>query len=463
LLVLPATPDRVNAYLSIDDDLYSQLRRDLRSLETPIVWVIKTEGSGPSKATWDPSRLPQGRFMINDVIDMKLDTICYFNLGDSLVIVWDLPSITSKRMEICPGWNMVSLPVVPPEYPPSIVFPETPVGMYEFNPQTRNYETTERFVAGKGYWLFSLESDTTWIAGMELNHFNANIRSGWNMIGTIAAPIAVSDISTSIDGSIVPPVFKYNCSTSEYEATDSLYPGEGYWLLSINDCVLTIPSGSWDFGKAFSTPIIPDWLASVTCDNTTLNFGYSTFAFPGLDRMDALVIPPSPAGYSIIRPYFLEDDFQMTKSISSNDIWSLYIPKNSDLTFTLPKEAGRLILEGNNTIYYLEDAQTISNVEAGLYRIYSDNKPVEFDLVGAYPNPFNSVVDIVFTLPEQHLVSVEIYDASGHKVSTVADKMMDKGTNTVKWNALNNVTSGLYFYRISYSNQVLTGSISLVK
>ncbi|MBN1447545.1 MAG: T9SS type A sorting domain-containing protein [Bacteroidetes bacterium] len=75
-----------------------------------------------------------------------------------------------------------------------------------------------------------------------------------------------------------------------------------------------------------------------------------------------------------------------------------------------------------------------------------------FILEGNYPNPFNPVTTIRFEIPERCGVQLEIFNAQGARVRTLADDSMDAGVYEVRWNGRDDtgrpVESGVYLYHL---------------
>ncbi len=65
-----------------------------------------------------------------------------------------------------------------------------------------------------------------------------------------------------------------------------------------------------------------------------------------------------------------------------------------------------------------------------------------------YPNPFNPATNISFSLPVTAKVTLEIFNALGQKVSTLANGDMQAGIHTVNFDAAS-LASGIYFYTLS--------------
>jgi hypothetical protein len=73
--------------------------------------------------------------------------------------------------------------------------------------------------------------------------------------------------------------------------------------------------------------------------------------------------------------------------------------------------------------------------------------PTGFALNQNYPNPFNPETTIDFSLPDNSLVDLSIYDTLGRQVATLLEGSVEAGFYSVKWNA-RDLPSGVYFYRL---------------
>lgn len=86
----------------------------------------------------------------------------------------------------------------------------------------------------------------------------------------------------------------------------------------------------------------------------------------------------------------------------------------------------------------------------------------EVKLAHAYPNPFNPTTQIDYTLPESSEVQLEVFDITGRKVSTLIDGTQASGTHSVTFDG-SELSSGVYIYRLTAGEQVLTRQMTLVK
>jgi hypothetical protein len=84
-----------------------------------------------------------------------------------------------------------------------------------------------------------------------------------------------------------------------------------------------------------------------------------------------------------------------------------------------------------------------------------------------YPNPFNPSVRIAYGVPSHARVLVQIWSIDGRLVRTVEDAERSTGMYTAEWNgkdqAGRDVSSGLYFCKLTVGKEVLTKKLTLLK
>ncbi len=72
--------------------------------------------------------------------------------------------------------------------------------------------------------------------------------------------------------------------------------------------------------------------------------------------------------------------------------------------------------------------------------------------IEAYPNPFNSNINISYSLPQPGHVTIEIFDVLGRKVDVLKDEFSAAGVQYASWDGKNSggekVSSGLYFCKL---------------
>ena len=93
-----------------------------------------------------------------------------------------------------------------------------------------------------------------------------------------------------------------------------------------------------------------------------------------------------------------------------------------------------------------------SNLEFTLDTTSGTLTPRVFGLNANYPNPFNPMTKISFSLPEAQNVRLNVYGLDGRRVATLLNETRGPGLHEVVWNGRNDagqsVASGMYLYRI---------------
>ena len=88
-----------------------------------------------------------------------------------------------------------------------------------------------------------------------------------------------------------------------------------------------------------------------------------------------------------------------------------------------------------------------------------------FELYNCYPNPFNPVTTIRYTVPDvgtRHAVSLRVFDLLGREVATLVDEQKQAGTFSVPWDA-SKFASGIYFYKLTAEKYSQTKKMVLIK
>lgn len=120
---------------------------------------------------------------------------------------------------------------------------------------------------------------------------------------------------------------------------------------------------------------------------------------------------------------------------------------NNDFLFYAPS---------NNGIFRSELRGTSTSNEGESEEIYG------FELGQNYPNPFNPSTSINFTLAENGLVSLKVYNLLGQEVASLVNQRMASGSHSIRYDA-SGLASGVYIYRLQAGNQVQTKKMMLIK
>ena len=97
------------------------------------------------------------------------------------------------------------------------------------------------------------------------------------------------------------------------------------------------------------------------------------------------------------------------------------------------------------------------------------NAPLEYSISQNYPNPFNPSTEIKYSIKENSLVTLKIYDLLGSEIATIINEEKPAGNYNVTFDADNlsnntqSLSSGIYFYTITAGNFHQTKKMVLLK
>jgi len=137
-----------------------------------------------------------------------------------------------------------------------------------------------------------------------------------------------------------------------------------------------------------------------------------------------------------------------TTNPAADGTYSLELqPGTYDVTATLTGYdteviVGVIVTEGNTT----------TGVDFTLVTDVDETVIAATKLNGNYPNPFNPVTTIGYSIKETGNVTLEVYNLRGQLVKRLVNEVKQTGDYTVNWNGTDNsnksVSSGVYFYKM---------------
>jgi hypothetical protein len=96
-----------------------------------------------------------------------------------------------------------------------------------------------------------------------------------------------------------------------------------------------------------------------------------------------------------------------------------------------------------------------------------DGLPTRFALDRNFPNPFNPMTKINYSVAQTGKVSLHVYDLAGRLVRTLVEEKVERGHHTAIWDGTDNmgktVASGSYYYRLSASEFTQNRKMVLLK
>lgn len=91
-----------------------------------------------------------------------------------------------------------------------------------------------------------------------------------------------------------------------------------------------------------------------------------------------------------------------------------------------------------------------------------DILPSDYVLYSNYPNPFNPLTTLKYSLPVSGKVVLRIFDLRGREIQRLVNSEQTAGVHSVVWDA-SNVASGVYFYRLLDNDFIQTKKMVLLK
>ncbi len=164
-------------------------------------------------------------------------------------------------------------------------------------------------------------------------------------------------------------------------------------------------------------------------------------------------------------------------SDGNNEILINYLtpPSQADITVGIENESGTVGLQylydgeydqfaheftDSFTLYITCNAPSV--VENG-----DLNRPLVFSLMPAAPNPMTRSTNIMFALPHRANVRLDVYDASGRLIRTLANGVYKAGYHKISWNGTDangyRLPAGVYIYRLKADNFVATKKLVILK
>ncbi|MEW5796952.1 MAG: lectin-like protein [Candidatus Zixiibacteriota bacterium] len=142
---------------------------------------------------------------------------------------------------------------------------------------------------------------------------------------------------------------------------------------------------------------------------------------------------------------------------------------SGDVSKLYPKEGDRIAVYVDDTRVYPDLIWVGSGERVRLSRLTEDpaGLPQTYTLDQNYPNPFNPGTTIAFEVAADVRVNLSIYNVLGQKVRTLTDQHYLIGRYALDWNGKDDngiqVSTGVYFYRLTAGETVLTKKMMLLK
>jgi len=470
--------------------------KDFRGLENdPIVWTIHfqpDENATEYMLFWSSSSfyMIEGEFILSygsPAIEVNMRDESMVDFGTEITtatITYSRDTTFERTVSYELGWNLISSPISW-EPDPFLIFTSAEPGtLFGFN---QAYTDESELYGGRGYWLLLNEDESVTFKGEAFTNASLNLNNGWNMIGSLAEEVVVSEIQDA--GSIIVPgsIYKFEASNG-YVPASVLESGRGYWIRTSEAGTIGLQTGGSSSSLASTSPQFSHFHQIVVQNNdgAPKEFYLGGTITDDMPPSHAYELPPlPPIGAFDVR-------FQNHTWLTELRETALLVQspgENLSLTYLASEdEVGNtmeitLLRSGQEAeTITLADGDQVEFSGAGLYRIgvvvntstsiepTMDELPQQLYLAQNYPNPFNPTTNLSFDLPQSAEVSIEVFNIQGQKVATLLRESKPAGRHNITFDA-SRLASGVYIYRMqvrtgegnAVTNQVLTRKMTLIK
>lgn len=254
--------------------------------------------------------------------------------------------------------------------------------------------------------------------------------------------------------------------------TDSGLPGAGNILIFNNGT--NRPGGAYSSIEEIVPPIAPDG-SYLRNPNSAFGPASTTWSFIAQPPASFYALNISgavrlPNGNTLICEGTKGKFFEVTSA--GQIVWTYVNPVNANGACTQGQKPGENLVfkiyryPTNYSAFVGKDLTPGDFVEKYPASV-KDNVnqvPSLFELYQNHPNPFNPVTVISYQIPQSGSVTLKVYDVLGREVVTLVNEFQIAGTYNLKLNAENyNLSSGVYYYRLTSEGLSKTKKIILIK
>ncbi|MBK8983186.1 MAG: T9SS type A sorting domain-containing protein [Ignavibacteria bacterium] len=132
---------------------------------------------------------------------------------------------------------------------------------------------------------------------------------------------------------------------------------------------------------------------------------------------------------------------------------SIQLIDNGDLIFA---GIAGFYIPGSEQVGYVVRTDSFLNFKTTSIQNYNLLVADKFELYQNFPNPFNPVTKITFSIPVSGNISIKVYDITGKEIKTLVNEFRNAGTYDTEFNGAD-LSSGVYYYKME------TGSFTEIK
>ena len=388
-------------------------------------------------------------------------------------------TLSRQTIALSQGWNLVSGRVDPLDRSMEDVFSanESEIVLVKDGAGAMFYPEFSINAIGEwesksGYMVYARSGHALEISGDGLAPTSPiALDAGWNMVAylptaAMSAPTAMATIADEVvlvkngAGQVWMPEFNVN-------TIGLLQPGRGYQVHVASPSTLVYAEGAGKTGGAGQ-------YAHASADQADPSGALASNAtvLVLLPEHEDGVLVEARSGSLVVGHGTVEDGKAVVVIEGDDDLTPEVIEGariDEELTLSLSGGASGQTLTASyenllnggveDRLLYGPDRVWIAEVRS----VGTDSEmPVNFELQQNYPNPFNPTTTIVYALPDEAHVTLEVFNAMGQRVRVLVDQSQVAGTHRIEFEA-DGLPSGIYFYRLNAGSHASVRQMTLLK
>ncbi|MDP6570870.1 MAG: T9SS type A sorting domain-containing protein, partial [Candidatus Marinimicrobia bacterium] len=297
-----------------------------------------------------------------------------------------------------------------------------------------------------GYWVQTTEDDFLMLKGDKIHDTATELHTGSNLISYNCSTIGA--VNELVQEPCVQGILGQGVATSFVEgigwigSLEYLIPGSGYWFQVDSECgYVDYEYECAEYNQSLSRKIQEE-------QQQTQKFVQSmqqAFYFIGkIDLAEEGDIIEAYFGNTKVGSREWTGNFTDIPVMGNDGMeYSTGFCKTGDTpTFKLIKTSGEVYdIHGNippfenNKIFIIDSVNEVKP------------SPVGYQIHSVYPNPFNPVTTLQFSLEAESTISLQVFDLNGRMVEEISQGQLETGYHSMVWNA-EELSSGIYFLNL---------------
>ena len=440
----------------------------------------------PLVMRWDPNELRAGTFILRDTETHGKRLFRDMTHIDSLV--FNDTSQTSFEILQCQtqsinfsgtgGWELISLPFLTGDLKKTSLFPNSTSEAYSYG---QGYVVSDSLRYGSGYWV---RLNQVTFTGCRRTVDTIFVVNKWNLVGSLSDSLPLSSIRTIPESLLTSSFYGYN---GGYFTANQLEPGKGYWVKASGPGMVILDRNAMQNQQAVKKYRDEQYLNTLTVSDEGGN-RQSIYFGTGNGEIDGRLfdLPPTPpkGGFDVrfstqrsieIQPQNLNSEMEYPILLQNQNIknifsWNVEFDKN--FSYILTRKMGshrvgetRLTGSGSLTIENVEGIQFSMRV----LPVLEEETPLSYSLSPNYPNPFNPVTTLRYTLPQEANVTLRVFNSLGQEVVVLYNGNQTSGIHEIQWDGVDDkglsLSSGVYYVmmNVTHVNSSVQNAFSAIR